>query len=270
MAPLAKSLALAGSLLAAFGSAAPLNKRAANNGVHVVYETSTTVVWTTVDVTTTIYANAPAATAAAQTTVVSVTQAAPAVQTLEPQPAPEPEQESESTEEAQPAQPTTTQAAEPEPTQPAVTSAPQPTYTPEPQPEPQQPTTTAAPPPPAPTTGSSGSGSGSSGSSSGGGSWSSGDVTFYDTATSADSPSSCGWTNDGSSENVLALSHEIMKDGDCGRTVTIEYKGKTATGKVVDKCMGCSAGSIDLSRHFFGELAAFSEGRLSGVKWRLE
>ncbi|PLB54383.1 hypothetical protein P170DRAFT_469853 [Aspergillus steynii IBT 23096] len=270
MAPLAKSLALAGSLLAAFGSAAPLNKRDSNNNVHVVYETATTVVWTTVDLTTTIYANIPAPTQPAPTTVVSVTQAAPTIQTQEPEPTPEPEPTTKE------AQPTTTQVEEPEPTQPAVTSVAQPTYTPEPQPEPQQPTTTAVAQPtttaaaqPAPTTGGGGSSSSSSSGSSSGGSWSSGDVTFYDTATSAGSPSSCGLTNDGSTENVVALSHAIMKDSDCGRTVTIEYNGKTTTGKVVDKCMGCNAGSIDLSRHMFLELASEAAGRLTNVKWQL-
>ncbi|KAI9042578.1 RlpA-like double-psi beta-barrel domain-containing protein [Aspergillus affinis] len=269
MAPLAKSLALAGSLLAAFGSAAPLNKRDNGNNVHVVYETATTVVWTTVDLTTTIYANIPAPTAAAQTTVVSVPQAAPTVQ------APEPEPETTS-EEAQPTQPqpTTTQVEQPEPTQPAVTSVAQPTYTPEPQPEPQQPTTTAvaqqptttAAAQPAPTTGGSSS-SGSSGSSSSGGSWSTGDLTFYDTATSSTSPSSCGWTNDGLTENVVALSHEVMQDSDCGRMITIEYNGKTTTAKVVDKCMGCNAGSVDLSRAAFDAVASAVDGRVQG-KWK--
>ncbi|KAH8428808.1 RlpA-like double-psi beta-barrel domain-containing protein [Aspergillus melleus] len=270
MAPLAKSLALAGSLLAAFGSAAPLNKRDNGNNVHVVYETSTTVVWTTVDLTTTIYANIPAPTVPAQTTVISVTQAAPTVQTQEP----EPETTSEEAQPTQPPQPTTTQVEEPEPTQPAVTSVPQPTYTPEPQPEPQQPTTTAvaqqptitAAALPAPTTGGGSSSSGSSGSSSGG-SWNTGDITYYDTATSASSPSSCGYTNDGETEYVVALSHEIMQDSDCGKTITIDVNGKTATAKVVDKCMGCNAGSVDVSRATFGALASMADGRVT-CKWK--
>jgi hypothetical protein len=61
-----------------------------------------------------------------------------------------------------------------------------------------------------------------------------------------------------------------MKDSDCGRTVTIRYGGKTSTGKVVDKCMGCDSTSVDLSRHFFNELSSEVEGRLFGVEWYME
>src|SRR5699024_105161 len=95
----------------------------------------------------------------------------------------------------------------------------------------------------------------------------SGDVTFYDTATTSTNPSSCGTTNDGESENVLALPVGLMKEGDCGKSVTVKYGGSTVTGTVVDKCMGCDSSSIDLSRHFFKSLASFGEGRLSNVEW---
>lgn len=97
-----------------------------------------------------------------------------------------------------------------------------------------------------------------------------GQVTFYDTATSSGAPSACGTTNDGESESVIALPHSFMTDADCGKMATVKYGGITKTGKVVDKCMGCDATSIDLSRHFFSELAAFIEGRLFGVEWFLE
>lgn len=97
-----------------------------------------------------------------------------------------------------------------------------------------------------------------------------GQVTFYDTATSSSAPSSCGFTNDGENESVLALPHGIMTDADCGKTVTVKYGGITKTGKAVDKCMGCDDTSIDLSRHFFTELAALLEGRLFGVEWYME
>lgn len=97
-----------------------------------------------------------------------------------------------------------------------------------------------------------------------------GQVTFYDTATSSSAPSSCGTTNDGEAESVIALPHGIMTDADCGKTVTVNYGGLIKTGKVVDKCMGCDDTSIDLSRHFFTELAALLEGRLFGVEWYME
>lgn len=97
-----------------------------------------------------------------------------------------------------------------------------------------------------------------------------GQVTYYQTATEASAPSSCGMTNDGNSENVIALPHGLMTDADCGKTVTIRYGPITQTGKVVDKCMGCDSSSIDLSKHLFSGLAQLLEGRLFGVEWFME
>ncbi|KAJ5117719.1 hypothetical protein N7448_011351 [Penicillium atrosanguineum] len=94
-----------------------------------------------------------------------------------------------------------------------------------------------------------------------------GQMTYYDTATSSSNPSSCGTTNDGKTDLVLALPVGIMTDSDCGRTVSIEYNGVTQTGTVVDKCMGCDDSSIDLSRALFQVFASLSEGRLHGAKW---
>ncbi|KAB8067783.1 hypothetical protein BDV29DRAFT_163014 [Aspergillus leporis] len=98
-----------------------------------------------------------------------------------------------------------------------------------------------------------------------------GQATYYDTATSMLAPSSCGWTNNGAVEDVLALPVASMTNNDCGRTVTIKYGGILKTGRVVDKCSnGCDSTSIDLSRHLFSQLADFSEGRLFGVEWWIE
>lgn len=79
-------------------------------------------------------------------------------------------------------------------------------------------------------------------------------------------PSYCDTANDGLTENVVALSSAIMNEGYCGKTITVSYNGKTATGKVVDKCPGCSADSIDMSRALFGDLADLAVGRMT-VKW---
>lgn len=138
------------------------------------------------------------------------------------------------------------------------------------------------PPPPSPATSSSSSASSSTApqatspsTSSGGsspigictsGSPCSGDGTYYDTATSLSAPSYCDTANDGTSENVLALSLDIMTEELCGKTVTASYGGKTITGTVVDKCMGCAKESIDMSRHMFGELDDLSAGRIT-VDW---
>jgi hypothetical protein len=94
-----------------------------------------------------------------------------------------------------------------------------------------------------------------------------GDVTFYDAATDAFSPSACGVTNNGESDLVLALPQGIMTRAECGRAVHINYKGKRHTGVVVDKCTGCDNQSIDVSRALFQKLSSLEEGRLFGVNW---
>ncbi len=66
-----------------------------------------------------------------------------------------------------------------------------------------------------------------------------GEVTFYDAGLGA-----CGWTNDGSTENVVALAHGYMGDQSngnphCGKMMEVTCNGKSVMAKVVDKCMGC-------------------------------
>jgi hypothetical protein len=54
----------------------------------------------------------------------------------------------------------------------------------------------------------------------------------------------------------------------CGRMATITLDGKTATGKLVDKCPACDGQSIDLSDHLFADLGATTNtGRYHDVKW---
>jgi hypothetical protein len=235
MAPITKTLALAGALFAASGVAAPFDKRA------VVYDYVTDVVWTTIDVTTTIYAGGQA-----QPTAVT------SVLTVVPVSA------SSSSDEAPVAQTTQTTQAAPAPPAAPTTS-----------------TTEASIPAPTASSSASSSGSSSSGGSNYSGSCDSsspctGDLTYYDTATTSSNPSACGTTNDGETESVLALPVGIMTDGDCGKTVTISYNGATATGIVVDKCMGCDDTSIDLSRALFEKFSDLGAGRLSGATWSIE
>lgn len=42
----------------------------------------------------------------------------------------------------------------------------------------------------------------------------------------------------------------------CGKTIHIDYNGQGVDATVVDKCMGCEYGSIDLSGATFGKLTA--------------
>lgn len=266
MAPITKTLALAGALFAACGFAAPVEKR------DVVWVTVTDVVWTTVDVTTTVYPEQLGATTATVEPV-TTTPAAPAVPTTTA--APQQESETQSQQQAAPAP-----APQPETSAPAPAPAPQPETTTAPAPAPApQPTeqTTVIPEPtttsqaPAAPTSSSTADTSSSGSGYNGSCDESspcvGQMTYYDTATTATNPSACGTTNDGLTELVLALPVGMMTDADCGKSVTIEYNGVTQTGKVVDKCMGCDNTSIDLSRALFESFASLSAGRISGAKW---
>ncbi|KAL8963652.1 MAG: hypothetical protein Q9183_004985 [Haloplaca sp. 2 TL-2023] len=137
-------------------------------------------------------------------------------------------------------------------------------------PQPAAPVQEASPPAPqipnnpAPQTNTASSNSGNCGEV--GGSCS-GDITFYDTGLGA-----CGWTNDGTTENVFALAHGMMgaqSNGNpfCGRQAEVSLNGKTVIGTLVDKCGGCEGQDIDLSHSMFQALADEGKGRIEGVKW---
>ena len=54
----------------------------------------------------------------------------------------------------------------------------------------------------------------------------------------------------------------------CGRMATITLNGKSASGKLVDKCGACKGQDIDLSDHLFAALGAeVPVGRYSNVEW---
>ncbi|KAJ5281466.1 hypothetical protein N7478_006838 [Penicillium angulare] len=277
MAPITKTLALVGALFAISGVSAPIEKRA------VVWETVTDIVWKTVDVTTTVQPQEFIATA----TVVPVTTTSSEA-TVESTTAPKPEEHRQpaTTSSSSTTSTTSTPAPAPEPTEPSTTYvAPAPATTQAPQtteaaPAPVEPTTTAEPTTstsaaaPAATSSSSSGSSGGSGytGSCDEGSPCTGQMTFYDTATSASAPSACDTTNDGLTEMVLALPYEVMTDNNayCGKTVTIEYGGVTQKAKVVDKCMGCDSTSIDLSRALFEVFDSLSAGRIHDAKWYID
>ncbi|OJJ53119.1 hypothetical protein ASPSYDRAFT_36673 [Aspergillus sydowii CBS 593.65] len=280
MAPLAKSLAVAATAFAALGAAAPGHAHMHNHKRDevTVWNTVTTVVWKTIDVTTTVTNGQSVPTTRIEQTVNEATAPAPKLKeaiststsTSTRTSTSTAQLTSSTTEAAAPSVETTVQV----PTVPIPTQEPEPEPTQEPEPEPtttQQPPveTSTVEPQPEPTQ-SSGGGGGSSGGPCSSSSPCTGEVTFYDVATSRSAPSSCGNVNNGSTDKVLALPVGIMQDSDCGKTVTIKYKGKTSTATVVDKCMGCDNTSIDLSRASFLDFASESEGRLYGVEWFME
>lgn len=81
-----------------------------------------------------------------------------------------------------------------------------------------------------------------------------GDITYYTAGLGA-----CGTTNDGDTQSVVALPYELMgtqSNGNpyCGKTITVTLNGVSTTALVVDKCMGCTGYSIDLSVKAFSDL----------------
>lgn len=295
MAPISKTLALAGALFSVLSTAAPLNKRA------VVWETVTDVVWTTIDTTITItpgQTDIPTPTGGdflevtSTASVVTPSSSSSAVQTPTPASSSSSVTPSSTIVPSSTAVPTTTAAPSTTVT-PSTTAVPSTTAAPSTTADPSTTSTSSADPTTSssveawsiqlstslallPTTSSSAPAATSTASSSSSGGYTgvcdsgspcSGDGTYYDTATLATNPSSCGTTNDGLTENVVALPYGIMTDAYCGKTITVKYGGATSSATVVDKCMGCQGDSIDMSRALFGSLASLDAGRLHGVEW---
>ncbi|KAK2768702.1 hypothetical protein FQN54_000558 [Arachnomyces sp. PD_36] len=82
---------------------------------------------------------------------------------------------------------------------------------------------------------------------------------------------SCGRTHNGEVEDIVALSAATMgnlanNNPNCGREVTVTYNGKTARGKLWDKCGGCGPNDVDLSNHMYAQLAPLGTGRIN-VDW---
>ncbi|CAK7198202.1 hypothetical protein SEUCBS139899_000860 [Sporothrix eucalyptigena] len=97
-----------------------------------------------------------------------------------------------------------------------------------------------------------------------------GDMTYYTVGVGA-----CGndQTGDDLTENIVAINVEQMgslsnDNPMCGKTITIQANGNTATATVQDKCMGCAYGAIDVSEKVF--LAIFGDlsvGRAEVTWW---
>lgn len=255
------------SVLAGLVAAAPLDKRdyAYVTVTHEVVEVVDVTVTVTVDPTSHPYSwswsHEPATTAATTTTTSSSSSSEAPVQTANEVSQDDKQEDNYAPSVSEP------DAPAPAATEPAVVDEPAPaeaeypTTTPTPEPSTSSSTTTTteqpstsqvetpkpSEPAPAPTTN--------------GGQYS-GELTFYDTGLGA-----CGWVNDGTVENVVALAHGFMgtqSNGNpyCGRMIEVFHGGKSVKAKVVDKCMGCSGMDIDLSPVAFGQVADYSEGRV--------
>lgn len=95
-----------------------------------------------------------------------------------------------------------------------------------------------------------------------------GRMTYYDPGLGA-----CGIFST-AGEAIVALGHDLWtaanpnNDPLCGKTITINYGGQTATARVVDKCMSCTANDIDVSPTVFQHFAELATGVVT-VEWNM-
>lgn len=99
--------------------------------------------------------------------------------------------------------------------------------------------------------------------------WRDGDLTYYDVGMGA-----CGFDDSGldDTDYIVAISHLVMgtqSNGNpyCNQHVTIEANGKTIKAVIRDKCMGCAAGDVDVSKAAFKALYGDLEGGRLPAKW---
>jgi hypothetical protein len=95
-----------------------------------------------------------------------------------------------------------------------------------------------------------------------------GDLTYYTAALGA-----CGYTTDGTTVLGVALPHDFMGTASnsnpyCNMTLDVTYGTTIVQATVIDKCMGCTAESIDLTEALFGSLGIdVTLGRVTG-SWK--
>ncbi|KAF8880754.1 riboflavine-aldehyde-forming enzyme [Infundibulicybe gibba] len=88
-----------------------------------------------------------------------------------------------------------------------------------------------------------------------------GEATFF-----APGLGACGQRNTGNDLIVALNSAQYGNGGNCNKNIRVNYKGKSVTVKVVDKCPGCGINGIDLSPAAFDRLEKRSVGRIQ-VDW---
>ncbi|KAK0401008.1 hypothetical protein QR680_015553 [Steinernema hermaphroditum] len=100
-----------------------------------------------------------------------------------------------------------------------------------------------------------------------------GDFTYYDNA----GYGACGTQINAATQDLVAVSPSFWtasnpnNDPLCRNVcVRVSYNGKTITVPVKDKCAGCTAGHIDLSKTAFQKLASLSAGHIYGAQWSFQ
>jgi len=96
----------------------------------------------------------------------------------------------------------------------------------------------------------------------------SGDITYYNPAGGY---GSCGWTIQ-DSDPAVALAHGMMGEQSngnpwCGKKISILHDGVTHNATISDKCGGCGGESIDLTAGLWAIVAPDVDGRAHNVEW---
>ncbi|KAJ8522540.1 hypothetical protein ONZ45_g906 [Pleurotus djamor] len=74
----------------------------------------------------------------------------------------------------------------------------------------------------------------------------------------------CGKVH-GDGDAVVAMNTPDWDGGShCFKSVTINYKGKSTSAIVVDRCVGCPQGALDLSPSVFSRLTSIDDGEIQG------
>jgi len=96
----------------------------------------------------------------------------------------------------------------------------------------------------------------------------SGDITYYNPAGGY---GACGWTIQ-DSDPIVALAHGMMGEQSngnpwCNKKIKILHDGATYSATIGDKCMGCEGESIDLTAGLWAIVAPDVDGRAHNVEW---
>lgn len=278
---------LAASLLSSVAQAAPALH--AIKARDYVTEVVTETVWTTVDITTTLYVDELPSTSAPATASAEVTSAERIESTPEPTSLPAATSAPTSSEEAyvaassadgEFAESSTSPTPESTAPAPSVPAESPPASVPSASATPEEPTPVVVPTPEIPASSAPATSKAPAPSpvnavavaengSCEGGSKCIGDVTHWDGGLGA-----CGTYVDTESEMAIALPHGFMgplsnSNPYCGRSLTIKTtSGSTVQATVKDKCMGCEGRSIDLTNKlFYAVTDGKGDGRVKNIEW---
>ncbi|KAF8478923.1 RlpA-like double-psi beta-barrel-protein domain-containing protein-containing protein [Russula ochroleuca] len=94
-------------------------------------------------------------------------------------------------------------------------------------------------------------------------------MTYYEITVG---PVACEGGHYSDSDFVVALNHPQFGDGAgtssyCGQIITISYEGKSAQATIVDECMGCPYGGLDLTPGLFSYLAGGTSQGVIQADW---